>query len=105
MLIDLTGLSLRSLGLTRANLIEPNENFYQETARWAEALYEHAPKAHGMVWVSRQFDTSKSILLFGDRVDASWLTDLSSAEALDRGRGFKRVLEAATQAGITVVEG
>ncbi len=104
-LIDLTGLRLRRLGLTRAQLIETPATAYRDTARWAEALHRDCPEADGMMWVSRQFDTSKAIVLFGDRVVESVLRDEDNTELLYRGRGFRRVLEAAELAGITIIEG
>ncbi len=105
LLIDLTGLHLRKLGVTRAQLLESDETQYEMTSHWAEALHRAVPKAHGMVWVSRQFDTAKSILLFGDRLRSSALENLKHSEELATGRGLQRVQKAASLADITVVEG
>ena len=103
-LVDLTGLALRRLGVTRDQLIEAPERCYRDTARWAEALHEAGANAHGLTWVSRQCDTSKSVVLFGDRIDASVLRPAEPAEPLHRGRGFRRVCEAAGRANVAVIQ-
>ena len=102
--VDLTGLALRRLGLTRGQLIEAPEWLYRSTARWAEALHEAESTAHGLLWVSRQCDTAKAVVLFGDRVEASWLRADGPAEPLHGGRGFRRVCEAAGRANIVVIQ-
>ncbi len=104
-LIDLTGNYIKRLKITRLQLIESEEANYKITARWAEALHRACPKAHGIKWVSRQFDTAKSILLFGDRVKPSQLKDLNKSELLGKDDGFRLVLKAAREANITVVTG
>lgn len=102
-LVDLTGLALRRLGLTRGQLIEAPARCYRTTARWAEALHDACSFAHGLVWVSRQFDTAKAVVLFGDRVDDAVLRPAGSIEPLHRGRGFRRVCEAAGRANVAVI--
>ena len=103
-LVDLTGLALRRLGLTRVQLIEAPERLYRQTARWAEALHEAESSAHGLTWISRQCDTARVVVLFGDRVDASRLRPDGPAEPLRGGRGFRRVCEAAGRANIAVIQ-
>ena len=103
-LIDLTGLALRRLGLTRRQLIEAPARCYRDTARWAEALHQACAVAHGLMWVSRQFDTAKAVLLFGDRVDHTVLRPTGPVEPLYRGRGFQRVCEAAGHANVAVIQ-
>ena len=89
--------------MTRAQLIESPERCYRETARWAEALHEVAANAHGLMWVSRQCDTAKGIVLFGDRVNAYVLRPLEAPEPLYEGIGFDRVCEVAGRADITLI--
>ena len=103
-LVDLTALALRRLGLTREQLIHAPERLYRETAGWAEALHEAESSAHGLTWVSRQCDTARVVVLFGDRVDASRLRPDGPAEPLHGGRGFRRVCEAAGRANIAVIQ-
>lgn len=64
-LVDLTGLALRRLGVTRDQLVEVPARRYRDTARWAEALHQACADAHGLMWVSRQCDTAKAVVLFG----------------------------------------
>ncbi len=104
-LIDLTGFYIKRLKITRLELLESEEEYYDITARWAEALYHACPKAHGIKWVSRHFDTAKSILLFGDRITQSNMKDLKKSELLEEGDGLRHVLKAATAAKITVITG
>ena len=104
-LVDLTGFSLKKIGLTRAELLDPDETYYHETALWARALYLAAPKAHGLYWVSRKFDTARSVVLFEDRLPKNAIRDLRLTEDLSRGRGLRRVKKAATLADITVAKG
>ena len=103
-LIDLTGLALRRLGLVSRQLLEAPERLYEETARWAEALHEADPNAHGLLWVSRHCDTARAVVLFGDRVDPSRLRPEGPAEPLHGGSGFRRVCEAAGRANIAVIQ-
>lgn len=102
-LVDMTGLALRRLGLTRGQLLEAPERLWATTARWAEALHEAESSAHGLLWISRQCDTASAVVLFGDRVDTSWLRPASGPEALHVGPAFQRVCEAAERANITVI--
>lgn len=103
LLVNMTGLALRSLGLTRGQLLEAPERLWGTTARWAEALHDAESSAHGLLWISRQCDTAKVVVLFGDRVDTSWLRPDGPPEALHIGRGFQRVCEAARRANIAVI--
>lgn len=103
-LVDLTGLALRRLGVTRDQLVEVPDRRYRETARWAEALHQARADAHGLMWVSRQCDIAKSVVLFGDRIDPSALRLAGSAEPLHHGRGFELVCEAAARANVAVIQ-
>ena len=103
-LVNLTGLALRRLGVARAQLIEAPERCYRDTARWAEALHQADADAHGLMWVSRQCDTARAVVLFGDRIGASVLRPAEPAEPLHRGRGFERVCEAAGRANVAVIQ-
>ena len=102
-LVDLTGLALRRFGLTRGQLLEAPARCYRQTACWAEALHEASSIAHGLMWVSRQFDTARAVVLFGDRVGDAVLRPAGSTEPLDCGRGFRRVCEAAGIANVAVI--
>lgn len=103
-LVDLTTPGLRRLNLTRTELIESDPRSYADTARWARTLHDHVSEADGLLWMSRQHDSSQCVVLFGDRVSPH---DLSVPQdsmplVLSIGAGLDAVCAAATRAGITV---
>ena len=102
---DLTGHGLRKLKLNRTQLLECEAPHSADTARWAEAIHGCDRSIEAMIWVSRQFDTAKAILVFGDRFREDDFTIEREPERLDRGAGYRRVQQAAAAAGITIVEG
>lgn len=67
-LVDLTTKSLTALGLFRTQLIDTDASQYPFTRKWAEAIHASAAEAQGLTWVSRQDDTARVVVLFGDRV-------------------------------------
>jgi hypothetical protein len=101
---QLHGFGLSRLGLRRTDLIEAEAPAYPATARWAAALHSCAERFDGLVWISRQHDTSRAVVLFGDRIDRSDLELIESPLPLYLGRGYRRVQKAAEAAGITVLE-
>lgn len=100
-LVQLHGYGLGRLGATRSELIETAD--YAATRDWARRLHAHAETIDGLVWVSRQHDTSLALVLFADRVERSALEVVEPAEPLAGGSGYLRLQEAAEKAGITVV--
>lgn len=103
-LVDLTSDGLSRLGLSRQELIESDPRSYTGTAAWAQALHAHPARVDGLVWVSRQHDTSQALVLFADRVDVADLHVAPSAIplTLGAGAGLDAVCEAANRAGITI---
>lgn len=67
-LVDLATVPLRKLGITRKELIDTEKDQYPQTRQWAEALHQQCPTAQGLSWISRQDDTARAVMLFGDRV-------------------------------------
>lgn len=82
-LVDLSSKALRNLGIARGDLIDSEKNIYPQTRSWAEAVHEQCPDVHGMEWVSRQDDTARAVVLFGDRLPLprfrAWLRRLISS--------------------------
>ncbi|HET7326208.1 MAG TPA: hypothetical protein VFJ14_02885, partial [Nocardioidaceae bacterium] len=72
-LVDLTSEGLRRLDVSRARLIESDARCNAETAAWAQALHAHREHVDGLTWVYRQDDTSRALVLFGDRVEVAEL--------------------------------
>ena len=104
-LADLTGHGLRRLGLTRSELLACGPAHYSATAKWASALHANDDNVAGLLWISRQFDTSKVLVAFGDRLGPEPFVARGEPRALYRGAGLRLVQRAARDAGITVVEG
>jgi hypothetical protein len=91
------------LGLTRADLIESPATVYPETAEWASAFFHTRAKPDGLVWNARQDRDKLAFVLFArGRVARSDLRIVDPPISLFT-TGFERVLEAAEQAGITIV--
>lgn len=101
-LAHLAGLGLRRISVRRRDLIESGLGSYSRTAEWALALHAAPMALSGLAWVSRQDDTARAILLFGDRVPAGSLRAASAPVPLDHGVGLALVDDAATLAAITV---
>lgn len=104
-LVDLTGAALGRLGISRAELIASDVRSYRDTARWAHALHAHPAGFDGLLWVSRQHETSRCLLLFGDRVptDDLLVHDSAIPKPLAFGPGLELVCELADRAGITII--
>lgn len=102
-LVQLHGFGLRRLEISRVDIIE-SDSQYSQTVRWARALHACGSEIDGLVWVSRQHDTSLALVLFGDRVRRADLEVVDPPLPLYLGPGFDEVQRAAEQAGITVLE-
>ena len=103
-LVDLTSHGLGRIGLSRSELIEPGGRVYAATAAWDRALHAHPAGVDGLTWVSRQHDTSRAFVLFGDRVAVDDLEVLPDEVpmAVGMGAGLELTLEIAERAGITI---
>lgn len=102
-LVQLHGYGLRRLAISRIQLIETEASHYGRTVRWAQALHACSESVDGLIWVSRQHDTSFALILFGDRVLREHLEVVEKPVALLDGSGFRKVLSAAEMAGITIL--
>lgn len=103
-LIDLRGFGLQRLGVSRRELIDSPTDHYSVTRAWAAALYAAVENADGMIWMSRQHDTSEAILLFGARIERHELEVIAPPRPLAPGGRLEPVVFiAAEAAGITIV--
>lgn len=102
-LAQLFGFGLRRLGVTRRELIEASRKQYPRTTAWARALCLSDKKIDGLVWVSRQNDGVRSVVLFEDRVPSSALRSVGGSLPLHDGPGYDLVRAAADRAGILIV--
>ena len=103
-LAQLFGFGLRRLGLTRLKLIEVAKRQYPRTAAWAQALHGCGERIDGLIWVSRQNDGARSVILFGDRVPSSSLRSIDLSLPLKDGPGYEAILNAADRAGILLYD-
>ncbi|MBE2321381.1 RES family NAD+ phosphorylase, partial [Solirubrobacter sp. CPCC 204708] len=81
-LIDLSSVALRKLGVTRKQLIDTEKDQYSATRKWAVALHRQCPQAQGLSWVSRQDDSARAVVLFGDRIAEGALQDGGGTHSL-----------------------
>jgi hypothetical protein len=106
-LAQLHGSGLPRLGVTHGEIVESSSRQYPRTAAWGQVLYEHPLDLDGVIWVSRQHDTSFAVMLWGTRVDR--LIDLEPDPSehplpLYVGHGFQEVEALANDMGIVVVQ-
>lgn len=100
-LVRMHGLGLTRLGLLREHVIDSPESGYDYTAAWAQALYGHPSRPHGLVWTSRQNDTSRAFILWGGtRVGPEWLQLEGDPMALDREPGLDLIRQVCADAGV-----
>ena len=102
-LVQLAGYGLDRLLITREQLIMSGPDEYGWTARWGEALYRCDGRPDGLLWVSRQYELSRAVMLFGTRIAADELTvDYLDVAPLWTGQGLADVMQAAAEAGIAI---
>ncbi|HEX4965865.1 MAG TPA: RES family NAD+ phosphorylase [Thermoanaerobaculia bacterium] len=103
-LIQLYGHGLGRLGVSRAELVDSEIRHYARTAAWAAALHLRLERADGLIWVSRKFDTSFAMVLFGDRILRGDLEVIDSPLPLFVGDGYAEVQRVGELAGITILD-
>lgn len=105
-LVDLASVPLRKLGVTRKQLIDAEKDQYPATRKWAEAIHGQCPQAQGLSWVSRQDDSARAVVLFGDRIpDGALRPDGNSRSLLDDGDAYDALLDLADRIGVNIVPG
>ncbi|HFT7392180.1 TPA: RES family NAD+ phosphorylase [Aeromonas hydrophila] len=104
--VDLASVPLRKLGITRKQLIDTEKDQYPATRKWAEALHRQCPDAQGLSWVSRQDDSARAVVLFGDRIPDGALQPQGVSRSLgDDGNAYDTVLDLAEKIGVHIVPG
>lgn len=105
-LVDLASVPLRKLGVTRQQLIDTEKDQYPTTRQWAAAIHHQCPQAQGLSWVSRQDDSARAIVLFGDRIPSGALRPgADSRSLLEDVDAYDAVLDLAERIGVHVVMG
>jgi RES domain len=99
-LVDLTSDGLHRLKLPKEELITSAARDYVDTAKWAQALHHQFKDVDGLIWMSKQRDRDRALLLFGDRLRAV-LSGTRVGGPLVRNDELRQaILAAALRAGI-----
>lgn len=104
LLADLRSLALHKLGVKRNQLIDTEKDRYPATRKWAEAIYRQCPQAQGLLWISRQDDAARAIMIFGDRVSKKALRPAGvSCSLLQDSATWTKVLMLAERIALAIV--
>lgn len=101
-LVQLHGHGLRRLEVAATNLTDTDPTTYTHTVAWARALHQALPQVDGLVWMSRQCNSTRAVVLFGDRVPEDALRVADGPLPLALGAGRVIVDAAANAAGIAI---
>ena len=102
--VDLSSKALRSLNITRNELIDTEKNMYPTTRLWAEAIHASVPDAQGLRWISRQDDTAEAVVLFGDRIGPTALVQHGrSLDVVNDEVAYNWLLDLAEVIGVRIV--
>lgn len=105
-LVDLASVALRKLGITRKELIDTEKNQYPTTRQWAEKIYQQCPTAQGLIWISRQDDSARAMMFFGDRITPKYLSQSGeSLSLINDAETYDDVLELADKLDVLIVLG
>jgi len=101
-LVQLNGTGLRKLRLNRSSVIDTDKSGYPDTAMLAQQLYNHGPKAQGLLWTSHQADHGDAVILWETRLGTARFHVVDGPFALDHGHGLRLVREVAEECGVLV---
>ena len=104
-LVDLTSVALRKLGIQRKQLIDTEKDQYPATRQWAEAVHLQCRSAQGLTWVSRQDDSARAYVFFGDRVPTGIFRPTGASRDLLDSPAYDEVIEMAERIGVYLVDG
>jgi len=105
-LADLGSVALRKLGVQRKQLIDTEKNQYPATRRWAEAIHAQYPDIQGLSWISRQDDSARAVMLFGDRIPKGALLQAGDSRSLLKDeQTYAQLLNLAERIGVDIVPG
>lgn len=105
-LADLGSVALRKLGVQRKQLIDTEKDQYPKTRSWAEAIHAKHKDIQGLSWISRQDDSARAVMLFGDRIPKGALQQVGDSRSLlTDERGYAQLLDLADRIGVDLVPG
>lgn len=99
-LVDLTTEGLHRLKVPKSELIASAARNYPDTARWAQALHHQFRDVDGLMWMSRQRDRDRALILFGDRVHGALAGARIGGPLARNDRLRQSILAGALRAGI-----
>lgn len=103
-LVDLSSKGLKRIGLERRDIIDTSVAEYERSREWAVRLHTQT-EAQGLLWVSRQDDSAKALVVFGDRIAESAFNIEIDRERIYEGEHLDALLELAEHVGINQVIG
>jgi hypothetical protein len=103
-LIDLTGHGIGRTGMdiTHDELITSTAAHYTITRAWAETFHQHPLKVDGFMWMSRQYNSARAMMLFDDRVEPDALFLVTDTALAGRSPMIEIIETAAMDARITI---
>ena len=102
---QLPGFGLLRAGVKASELTDTPPRAYAQTAKWGQAIYEHSERVDGVAWMSRQFNSQRALMLWGDRVSEADIGFRSgSTLPLFTGAGLELVSEIALKAGFVRID-
>lgn len=105
-LVDLSSVALRKLGVQRNQLIDTEKDQYPKTREWAQTIHGQHPDIQGLSWISRQDDSARAVMLFGDRITAGTLQQVGdSRNLLQDEKAYAELLDLAERIGADIVPG
>ena len=105
-LADLSSRALRKLGVERKQLIDTEKDQYPVTRQWAVAIHTAFPRVQGLCWISRQDDSARAVVLFGDRIADGVLRPSAATRSLVADpAAYGELLALAEQIGVDIVPG
>ena len=105
-LADLASRSLRKLGVERKQLIDTEKDQYPVTRQWAVAIHAAFPEVQGLCWISRQDDSARAVVLFGDRIaDELLKPGVATRSLVGDPAAYGELLALAEQIGVDIVPG
>jgi hypothetical protein len=105
-LADLGSVALRKLGVPRKQLIDTEKDQYPKTRAWAQAIHAQHQNIQGLSWISRQDDSARAVMLFGDRIPVALLQQVGASRSLlDDEQAYAQLLDLADRIGVDLVTG
>ena len=105
-LADLSSVALRKLGAQRKQLIDTEKDQYLATRRWAEAIHAQHPDIQGLSWISRQDDSARAVMLFGDRIPKGAMQQVGASRSLLKDeQAYAELLNLVDRIGVDIVPG